>query len=320
MDDEREHEGDGYLFDRSGPSDPDVERLERLLRPLGHDGAVAAPGGRANVPAGHAAPRPVTSRVVAALALAAAAAVLIVASLSARDDRPLEEWTATGNPGAGQGRWVVTTDVSQEIRLGEMVHVTVQPRTRLQVRSDAASGKLLYLARGGIEARVSADAHPRFFQVETDAARCVDLGCRYTLDVADDGVATVRVLTGQVAFETPDREVFVPAGATSVARKGSGPGTPRFEDAAPAVAAAFDAYDAAPRAERRAAAEAALAAACAPRDTLPVWHLLQDGDPGVVRAAQQRLDALAGACDVPPGASAAEVRAAWKDHLGATCW
>jgi hypothetical protein len=157
--------------------------------------------------------------------------------------------------------------------------------------------------------------------VDTDAARCVDLGCRYTLEVADDGVATVRVVTGQVAFETESREVFVPAGANCVARKDRGPGTPRFDDAPDAVAKAFDAFDAADgAAARRERAQIALDSVAGGRDTLPAWHLLQDADAEIVRAASARLTTVAGACDVAPGADSAAVRAAWKEHLWAKCW
>jgi hypothetical protein len=192
--------------------------------------------------------------------------------------------------------------------------------SRLQVRHVSDETTRLYLARGSLEAKVTKDARPRFFQVDTDAARCVELGCRYSLSVGDDGGSTVRVLTGQVAFEAGPREVFVPAGASCVARKGRGPGTPRFDDAREAVVQAFDAYDAAPEEAKRTLALAALDVVRDGRDTLPAWHLLQDPDATVTAAALAKLETVAGRCDAGTTEPAAKVRAAWKELLEARCW
>jgi FecR-like protein len=307
---------DDYLFDRTGSPDPDVERLERVLRPLGRrDGSPvkAAPRG---------APRRARLFLFAGLAAAAAAVVLMMAPL--RPPAPPSGprvVDATASAPIAVGDRIETRDGPREVLVGDLGRVTVAKDSRVALRHVSDETTRLYLERGAIEARVSADARPRFFQVDTDAARCVDLGCRYTLDVDEHGVATVRVVTGQVAFETETREVFVPAGATCVARRDRGPGTPRFEDTSDAVAKAFDAYDAATDAPaRRDRARAALDAVTGGRDTLPAWHLLQDADAEIARAAAARLEAVAGRCDVPPGADAATVRAAWKEHLWADCW
>jgi hypothetical protein len=316
---------DDYLYDKTGSPDADVERLESVLRPLGRgDGLPVA-----------AAPSRTTRRarlyLFGALAAAAAAVVLMMAPLSPPPDRP-----ATG-PGAvaggprivdrtseaqiAVGDWIETRDGPREVLVGDLGRVTVAKDSRVALRHVSDETTRLYLERGSLEAFVSADARPRFFQVDTDAARCVDLGCRYTLEVDGAGVATVRVTTGQVAFETEAREVFIPAGATCVARKDRGPGTPRFDDATEAVSKAFDAFDAATdAAARRELAVVALASVSGGRDTLPAWHLLQDADPRIAEAASARLEAVAGECDVPAGADAAAVRAAWKEHLFAQCW
>jgi hypothetical protein len=314
---------DDYLYDGSGTPDPDVERAERLLRPLGR---------RDDAPV--AAPRPPRGRLVVLAALATAAAALLVAAIldsgSPAPTRAPDSVAAAptvceaGREGAlGVDQWVETTEAGRELLVGDLGRVVLGADSRVQVRHVSADETRLYLARGSLEAHVSAHARPRFFQVDTDAARCVDLGCRYTLDVDADGVATVRVVTGQVAFEDGRREVFVPSGATCRAEKDRGSGTPRFEDARREVASAFDAYDAAatsPVERRREAARAALDSVRDGRDTLPAWHLLSDPDAEIARAAAARLEAVAGACDVPPGASAVDVRAAWKDRLEARSW
>ena len=311
---------DDFLYDRSGAPDIDVEKLERVLRPLGR---------RDDAPI-----RPVTPRrrgrlVLVTLAAAAAAALLRVLLVPATE--PAQPAVASGpairdaadSASFAAGDWVETADAGREILVGDLGRVTLAARSRLQVRHVSSETTRLYLARGSLEARVGADVRPRFFQVDTDAARCVDLGCRYTLDVAKDGVATVRVVTGQVAFETATREVFVPAGAVCVARRGSGPGTPRFEDARAALGDAFDALDGAASgtpARRRELAAAALDEVRDGRDTLPAWHLLQDADAEIVRAAASRLADVAGDCDVDVHATPAAIREAWRSRLQGRFW
>lgn len=315
--------GDDHLWDGSGTPDPDVERLERLLRPL---------GAREGRPTLHAAPGPGSPRggrkrwrwIVPACAAAAALLIAVVAGLRRGDDgaaHPSRDGApVSADPQVAAGSWIETEDAPREIRLGDVSHVVVAPRTRLQVRRVADDAHHFYLERGTIEASVSADARPRLFQVATDAANCVDLGCRYTLEVDDAGTATVRVTLGQVAFETPDREVFVPAGAEAVARRGAVPGTPLFADASPEVRRAFVAFDASSGSDRSRAAFAAIGAAQTGRDTLAVWHLLQERDGDVVEAALRRIEELAGPCDVPSDGSLADRRLAWKACLFDRCW
>lgn len=313
---------DDYLFEKKGEPDAEVERLERVLRPLGRrdDAPFVAPTA------------PPRARLLVWAALAAVAATVIVAvTLRSGTTTPASPSVVatgpkihdvTGNTAVGVGEWIETKDADRQILVGNLGSVTLAAQSRLQVRHVSDAETRLYLARGSLEATVSANARPRFFQVDTDAARCVDLGCRYTLDVAPSGDATVRVVTGQVAFETATREVFVPAGAVAVARKGRGPGTPHFEDTRETLVAAFDAYDAAPELgdRRRELARAALDAVTDARDTLPAWHLLQDPDAEIVRAAASRLEAVAGRCDVAATATPREVRDAWKERLESRCW
>jgi len=329
------NERDDYLWDRTGPPDPEVERLERLLSPLG----------RCETGRDDAAP-PAVRRVRNRLPWFAAAAAVLVAAAIVRtflgDEAPtvtpptspdvavVEPGPTLHVEGSGDrlaaGAWVETKDTPRELVLGDVGRIRVDPGSRLQVRRLADETTRLYLARGRLEASVSADARPRFFQVDTDAARCVDLGCRYTLSVDEAGVAHVAVTTGQVAFESGGREVYVPSGAECLARPGTGPGTPRFLGTSQEVAAAFDAYDTAKPDDserRRALALAALATVRTARDTLAAWHLLQDADPAIVDAAAARLDrvtsgaTVAGLCRANAGP---QDRIAWKEYLEGSCW
>ncbi len=312
---------DDYLWDGSGAPDPDVVRLERALAPLRLRAREFAPA------------RARRRRFLVPALLAAAACVAAAWLLRGTEGAPAGpvatplavelDGTALGG---GRDTWVVADDTPRELALGDVGRVTLRAGTRLQVRSADTDGARLYLARGTIDAQVDADARPRFFQVETRAALCVDLGCAYTLSVDDDGAARVEVTSGKVAFEGASREVFVPAHAVCRARSGLGPGTPRFADAPAALAAAFDAYDDAWRGDvtgRRSAARAALAAVEGGRDTLPAWHLLQDPDAEIARAAEACLVRVAGR---PWGAgdelvsASADGRARWRAHLELVAW
>lgn len=316
-----------YLFDGDGPPDPEVERLERLLRPLGLS--------HADKPT-HPAPRVGRARLwVFALGLGATAAALLVAFSAARHEVQ-EPTPAPGAPGlevAGTGErlleraWVETGQHPRELALGDVGRLTLEPGSRLEVRRLALEETRLYLERGRLEARVSAEARPRFFQVDTPSTRCVDLGCRYTLEVDAAGDARVEVLSGRVAFENEGREVYVPAGAICRATRAAGAGTPRFADAPAALSEALSRYDAStgePVERRRAVAEAVLVATRDGRDALGAWHLLADPDDAIARAARARLIEVAGA---PPEASPASAtrpdaveRERWKEHLERGWW
>ncbi len=127
----------------------------------------------------------------------------------------------------------------------------------------------LALDHGTIHALIWAP--PAEFVVDTPAAKTVDLGCRYTLRVAPDGVGFLTVEMGWVAFEWKNLESFIPAGAACTTRPGRGPDTPHFLDAPETLINAGARFD---RAQDPQALRAALEAA-RPRDALMLWHLLE---------------------------------------------
>jgi hypothetical protein len=307
---------DDYLWDRSGEPDADVEALEKALRPLGH---VAAPPPAARRP-----------RRVLLYAAAAVVLVAIGAGVTAWLLRPERKTGGisirdlSSGRSLGEDTWIVAGDSGVELALGDVGRVTLDGGSRLQVRRAEKDLARLYLEHGSLEARVAADARPRFFQVETPATRCVDLGCRYVLSVDAAGTSRVEVLTGRVAFEDAGREVYVPAGAGCIARAGAGAGTPRFLDAPPRLVAALDAFDALPRAaseERREKARAIFAAVPDARQALVLWHLLQDPDADVAEEAMaslERITAPPSGCRCVAGTRPTpdDVRL-WKDTLAA---
>jgi hypothetical protein len=310
---------DRYLWDRTGEPDREIEALEGLLAPLAHR--------EAEPPAPAAAP---PARRWGGYAMAAAAALAVGAGLHlgtrGSGAPPAPRFASlpvlAGEERVALGSWIDATHAPREVSLGSVARLTLDPGSRLRLDAAEADAARFYLERGRLEALVSADAKPRFFQVDTRAARCVDLGCRYTLAVDPRGVARVHVSTGQVAFASGDREVYVPADAVCLASPRTGPGTPRFSDAAADLAAALDAFDgagAAPAERRRALADAALRAMQSPRDALGALDMLQDADAAIAAAARSRLVALAGTPEglgaggaARPGASERE---AWKRYL-----
>lgn len=294
-----------YLWDRSG-SDPDVERLERALRPLAFDGrplrAVQAP------------PKPPRGLRFFGLAAAALLAVGILRALS-----PQAAYRVEFEGGAGRaavGAWVGDAGIERRIEIDRFGTVTAEPGARVRVLAIREDLHKLRLERGTIHAVISADARPGLFQVETPATTCIDLGCKYTLTVDAQGRSHVTVQTGRVAFQDDGREVFVPRGARCVAEPGRGASTPWFDDTPADVLEALRAFDAAPAPRLKAAGELARRVERL-KDTLLLWHLLQDRDEAVAAVATARLVDLAHHPDgVDPAAKPTAASCeAWKEYL-----
>ena len=87
---------DDYLWDRSGPPDPDALRLERLLSPLAHD----APLDEARLRRGRG-PRRRPWLVAGIAAAVAAAAALILVLWPGRDAPVLRDSYACGAKATG---------------------------------------------------------------------------------------------------------------------------------------------------------------------------------------------------------------------------
>ena len=267
---------DEYLWDKTG-SDREVEALEELLAPLRH-------GARAR------GPRRLWRRAL--VALAAAAAIVFAV-----------RW------------WVPAESAARAIDLKQYGSVEVHPGAVVEVVRQTDDDIRLRVERGTIEARITLAARPRLFQVETPATTCVDLGCRYTLTVEPDGSTFVHVDFGQVAFADGGRETWIPRDASCHAWPARGSGTPRWDDAPAALAAAIEALDRSETGGRRAAAQRVIGLCSTQRDALPLWHLAHDGDREVAEAAWDTLARLVGVPEGvadPRGASAAE---AWTQHL-----
>jgi hypothetical protein len=256
---------DDYLWDRSGPPDPEVERLESVLGELRF---------RERKRAGR------EPRAPWRLYAAAAAVVLAALGIARFQAMPAVAtgWQVSRVEGAARvgGR---SASIAMPLRTGEVLRTERGAQLSLE---DDATGRIdlgpdsemraeahrqLELRRGMLHAFIW--ARPGQFVVDTPSARAVDLGCEYTIDVAPTGDGLLRVSLGWVAFQFDGHESFIPAGAQCVTRKRGGPGIPFYEDAPAALSQAVGRYE-----RGDAAALSDLLAAARPRDGLTLWHLM----------------------------------------------
>ena len=264
-----------WLWDRSGPPDPEIEELERTMAPLRYR---------------HRAPRAARPwRWAAAAAVVAAAAGLIVWNAPAARQT---QWQVAGAR-LRQGQLVRTGNESITIEADSVGRVDLAPNSELR----AFAEKRLSLEHGELHAFIWAP--PREFVVETPSARAVDLGCEYTLNVDAAGDGLLKVSMGWVAFAINGRESFIPAGAQCRTRKRGGPGIPYFEDAPEALRLGVEAFE---RGDR--SALPAILAAAEQKDGLTLWHVMtrvEGQDRGAV------FDRLAQLEKLPPEVSRARV-------------
>lgn len=304
---------DRYLWDRSGPPDPEVARLERALSPLRHSGsAPEIPARRRFSPI-----------------WAVAAAVGLAAVLGGWLLRPRPTWDVArleGSPRVGQerigatgklpvGGWLETDASSRaKVRVGAIGQVDVAPNSRVKLVKARLTDHRLALERGSIEAHIWAP--PRLFFVETPSALAVDLGCVYSLSVDENGGGLLSVTAGWVQLTRPGRDSLVPAGASCVMRGGRGPGTPFYDDASAPFRQALERFDFHPAPGD--GLDVVLSQA-RKRDALTLWHLLLRTKGSEQDRVFARLSAL---IPPPPGVTLDAIRARddralelWRDEL-----
>ncbi len=313
-----------YLWDGSGEPDPEIRRLEEILRPL--RGTRPAPDLRS-----------LRSRPAVWVGgwrtFAAAAAVLLALAALARGPRPepAAGWALAWLEGAswpqarvvreerlGVGKWIDTGKGRARLSVGEIGEVQLEPATRVRLVDAGARSHRLSLSRGILHATIWAP--PGHFLVDTPSAVAVDLGCRYTLEVGSDGAGLLRVEAGWVGFESHGLQSLVPAGAACPTRRGIGPGTPYYETAPEALTRALAVLDFGRDPTERDAALSAVLDTARERDALSLWHLLARAEGDARGRVFERLEAL-----VPPPAGVTRegvlrgdsaMRDAWWDELG----
>ncbi len=256
-----------YLWDRTGEPDPEIARLEGLLAPLRYRSEAARGDFRA--PGGARVGKPWW------LATAAAAALAITFSLSFYEQahrlQNSSMWKIFGTGGMPRvvrnGEAIETDGSTARLESDFVGEVQVDPHSRLRVTESTKDRQRLDLEHGTIHALIWAP--PRQFVVDTPSSTTIDLGCRYTLQVAADGSGSLNVETGWVAFQWRNIESFIPAGAACSTRPGRGPGTPYFKDAPADLRMAVSRFDGGD-----AKALDLIISDARPRDALTLWHLL----------------------------------------------
>ncbi len=269
---------DRYLWDKSGPVDPEVERLEQKLQVLRHEGD--GPQMRIGVRRWRIAPL----AIAAVLTLAAGVTWMMFPSADTNGAWNVVAMKGTPTidsvPLVGEGRlavgdWLETDNNAQvRVEVADIGDVTVHPNSRLKLLvSEADKTHGLQLARGSIEAFIFAP--PRLFFVETASAVAVDLGCQYLLQVDERGTGRLEVLSGWVSFEHEAIDSIVPRGGVCQTRAGIGPGTPYFNDTSDEFVQALAEFDFEDGGED---AMNVVLTQARPRDTLTLWHLLSRVD------------------------------------------
>lgn len=209
-------------------------------------------------------------------------------------------WEVTGLPGMARlraGEVLQTDSVSKaQVKIANIGQITLDPNTRIRLVVTRSDQHRIALDRGTLEATTWAP--PRLFIVDTPSATAVDLGCKYTLGVADDGSSLLHVTLGLVALDEGAGETIVPAGAFCRTRRGAGPGTPYFEDSSPPFQAALRVLDSGIRGPAAAQQLQILLRESRVRDALSLWHLIPRVDPEARGLIYDRLAQL-----LPPPSS-----------------
>jgi hypothetical protein len=303
---------DDYLWDRSGPVDPEIQKIEVLLKEFRHDS-----------------PEPVFPEIVAqprklfsqfriswfpVLGAAAAALLILCATVlllqNGRSNDEKAGWNISTVAGTARiGTSILNghsassrLNVGQTLETGDQSHASLNAEgvgliemdadTRLRLLAMGKDRQRVALDRGTIHAHIWAP--PGQFVVDTPSAVTVDLGCAYTLKVDDSGAGIVRTSLGWVGFKLNGREAFIPAGAACATRPKIGPGTPYFENAPAefrAALARFDFTDAGP--QQRFADLAIILAQARAHDALTLWHLLSRVDADQRGLVYDKLEQLA---------------------------
>ena len=238
---------DDYLWNRSGPPDPEIEKLEQLLAPLGHD----APLDELRLRRSRR-----TLWIVLGAGVAVAAAVVIYIAL------PKASTACTGTSGfafSGRGGDVTCAGASvakgvlpvggaldtgaheASLSIADIGHADLGTHTRVRLEETGEHHHHLALDEGKLHAIVSAP--PRLFEVSTKHTNVVDLGCEYTIEVDANGAGSIVVLHGKVELATGNGAIVVaPLGTHARILAGNRPGVPHT-DRNRALVTAVDAYE-----------------------------------------------------------------------------
>lgn len=295
--------------DAPGPRDAELDALERVLRPLRHDGR---PFDVAALPA--AAPRRAARPFVATAAalVAALAAVLAIWAWLGRGDGV---HLAPGD----LPRRIVADGAPVPMFLGTLASIDLLPGGELEAVAWAGGEARLRLVRGGMRVAVAtAPGTKGHLVVETPYGGVREHAARFHLALDRDSLE-VRVDAGMVEV-AGTRTVVVPAGAATRAFE-KRVATPLFDDAPAGLRGLVQKLDEATAqqlgGQRKELVDRTVMACNAPRDTLVLWHLLHDANESFRDLAELRLLDLVGP---PPDVELAPSKAPAAPRLDPAVW
>jgi len=240
---------DDYLWDRSGPADPEVQRLEELLAPLAHDRPLDELRLRKK--------RRTPWLIGGAVVIAAAAAIVLylrAPSRGACDGEAGYAFTARGGTVGCADEQVArgvlpvggvldTGSASAELAIANIGTAELAANTRVRLdRSEANQRQQLHLERGRMHARVTAP--PRIFAITTPSTGVTDLGCEYTIEIDANGKGWIEVQSGKVELETAAHALIVaPAGTRARMREHRAPSVPVAASASAELLAAVTSWE-----------------------------------------------------------------------------
>lgn len=301
-----------YLWDRSGERDPEVQKLERALSQFRVKAEMPpslvtnafATERRGSFVKGWAWQRWIAASLLGAGATVGAALFMY---LPVRPTAPgWEVAKVEGAPVVGSTT-VAKKNQKARLRIGEVLatdnasratvevanigEVYVDPNSRVRLLESGSNRKRISVELGTIHAAIWAP--PGEFVVDTPSATAVDLGCAYSLTVAEDGSGVLRTKLGWVGFHQGGHDSFIPAGAMCLTRPKTGPGTPYFEDSTEKFRNALHAFDfeTSGAQERREALRTVISQA-RPRDAFSLWHLLARASEAERPMVYERMVAL----------------------------
>jgi hypothetical protein len=316
-----------YLWNQAGERDPEVERLETLLGSFRLQPSQLV-WDETTTPQ-WSLPSRAKLRMPAMLALATVFLIAVAFFIRGRFEwLPGKPWQVSALRGAPRlaGKTIsgddklavgqtIETDATSRVRVhvAELGVVDIEPDSRVRLIATHEKRHRMRLEYGTISAHMWAP--PFSLAVETSSAVLFDLGCAFTLHVEKGGRGIVYVTSGWVEFETPSRNIVIPAGAQAVALPLIGPGTPYYSDATTTFKAAVTDFDTHPGDEAvRTNALRSILETARSRDAVTLLTLLNQVSPLERRMIVDRLDRLV---PLPAGYTRDEVVALQTDALNA---
>lgn len=194
-----------------------------------------------------------------------------------------EQISGTGNLPVGQ--WLKTDSKSSaRLQAGLAGEVDVNPGSAVKLLDTKEPDYKLYLKFGKITAYTPGS--PKMLSVVTPSASSLDLGSRYSVEVAEDGSSSFSVASGSIIINSGGENEIVPAGVMCETVINREPGTPYRINADEEFKSALTKIDFGVSTSED--LETLLDNA-GRQDALSLWYLLRDAEPGEVKPIYTRL-------------------------------